>query len=96
MRVILTDDVRVILAQGTIWAEVYMRIVGNKNWNPISSSPEEALLRGARLDAQSRSLAIPDFQPKGVFRGARSMFDAMDKERANKIREWVNEHARPA
>lgn len=73
-----------------------MRIVGNKEWNQISSSPEEALLRGARLDALNRSLAIPDFQPKGVFRGTPSMFEAMDEERAIKVREWVNEHARPA
>jgi hypothetical protein len=96
MSAILPDDIRVILAQGTIRAEVHMRIVGNKEWDPISSSPEEALLRGARLDALIRSWAIPDFQPKGVFRGTQSMFEAMDEARANKIREWVNEHTRPA
>lgn len=73
-----------------------MRIVGNKNWNPVPASPEEAMHRGARLDALVQSLAIPDFRPKGVIRGTQSMFDAMDAERARKIREWVNEHTRPA
>lgn len=73
-----------------------MRIVGNKNWNPVPTSPEEAMYRGARLDALVQSLAIPDFRPKGVIRGTQSMFDAMDAERARKIREWVNEHTRPA
>ncbi len=52
--------------------------------------------RGARLDALTQSLAIPDFQPKGVFRGTQSMFDEMDAERTRKVREWVNEHTRPA
>lgn len=73
-----------------------MRIVGNKNWDPVAFSPTEGMRRGARLDILIQSLAIPDFQPKGVFRGPQSMFDAMDAERARKIREWVNEHTRPA
>ncbi|PJC02473.1 MAG: hypothetical protein CO071_02965 [Gallionellales bacterium CG_4_9_14_0_8_um_filter_59_50] len=93
---ILPDAVRVILARGTIRAEVQMRIVGNKNWNPIPSSPQEAMHRGMRLDALINSLAIPDFRPRGVFRGPRSMFAAMDADRAGKIREWVNEHTRSA
>ena len=71
-----------------------MRIVGNKNWNPISTSPEEAMQRGAKLDAMMKSLGIPDFQLKGVFRGRQSMFDEMDAERAKKMREWVKEHTR--
>ncbi len=69
-----------------------MCIVGNKNWSPVASSPEEVLLRGAKLDAMTKSLGIPDFQPKGVFRGPQSMFDEMDAERARKVREWVNVH----
>ena len=73
-----------------------MRIVGNKNWNPIPSTPEEAMHRGERLDALMNSLALPDFRPRGVFRGPWSMFDAMDTERARKIREWMDEHTRPA
>jgi len=73
-----------------------MRIVGKKNWNPVSSSPEEAMHRGARLDALMQSLAIPDFRKKGVFRGPRSMFESMDAERAKKLREWIDEHTRPA
>ncbi len=73
-----------------------MRIVGNKNWSPVSSSPEEAMYRGAKLDALTHSLGIPDFQPKGVFRGPQSLFDAMDAERAKTIRAWVDEHTRPA
>jgi hypothetical protein len=41
-----------------------------------------------------KSLRIPDFQPKGVFRGTQAMFDEMDAERSRKIREWVNAHTR--
>ena len=73
-----------------------VRIVGNKNWSPAASSPGEAMLRGAKLDAMMKSLGIPDFQPKGVFRGPQSMFDEMDAVRARKVREWVDEHTRPA
>lgn len=73
-----------------------MRIVGNKNWSPVTSSPEEAMLRGAKLDAMMKSLGLPDFQPRGVFRGPQAMFDEMDAERARKVREWVDEHTRPA
>lgn len=71
-----------------------MRIVGNKNWSPVTSSPEEAMLRGAKLDAMMKSLGLPDFQPRGVFRGPQAMFDEMDAERARKVREWVDEHTR--
>ncbi len=73
-----------------------MRIVGNKNWNSVAATPEEAMRRGTKLDAMTKSLGIPDFQLKGVFRGSQSMFDEMEATRARKIREWVNEHARPA
>lgn len=71
-----------------------MRVVGNKNWSPVTSSPEEALLRGAQLDAMMKSLGLPDFQPRGVFRGPPAMFEAMDAERARKMREWLCEHSR--
>ena len=54
------------------------------------------MLRGAKLDAMTKSLGIPDFQPKGVFRGPQSMFDEIDVARARKVREWVNERTRPA
>lgn len=73
-----------------------MRIVGNKNWNSVATTPEEAMQRGTKLDAMTKSLGIPDFQPKGVFRGPQSMFDEMEAARARKIREWVDEHTRPA
>lgn len=73
-----------------------MRIVGNRDWSPVASSPEEAMRRGARLDAMLQSLGLPDFRPRGVFRGPPSMFEEMDAERARKLREWVNEHTRPA
>lgn len=52
--------------------------------------------RGARLDAMLQSLGLPDFRSRGVFRGPPSMFEEMDAERARKLREWVNEHTRPA
>jgi hypothetical protein len=53
------------------------------------------MLRGAKLDAMTKSLGLPDFQPRGVFRGPQAMFDEMDAERARKVREWVDEHTRP-
>lgn len=71
-----------------------MRIVGNKNWSPVAFSPEEGMLRGVKLDAMMKSLGIPNFQPKGVFRGPQAMFDKMDVECARKVREWVIEHTR--
>lgn len=73
-----------------------MRIVGKKDWNPIAASPEEAMRRGARLDALMQSLTLPDFRPRGVFRGPRSMFEAMETERIRKIKEWLDAHSRPA
>ena len=48
----------------------------------MASSPEEAMHRGAKLDAMMKSLDLPDFQPKGVFRGPPSLVDEIDAERA--------------
>lgn len=70
-----------------------MRIVGKKDWSPIPASPAEALVRGAELDAMAQAL-VPDFQPKGVFRGNVGFFALMDEEKARKLRQWLNEHTR--
>ena len=70
-----------------------MRIVGNKNWSELPASPAEAIERGSRLDALAQEL-VPDFQPKGVFRGPQSFFDRMDEEIARKTQAWLHEHTR--
>jgi hypothetical protein len=41
-----------------------MRIVGNRQWREFAATPQEALERGARLDAMTRLLGVPDFQPE--------------------------------
>ena len=71
-----------------------MRIVGKKDWSPIPASPAEALARGAELDAMTQAL-VPDFQPKGVFRGTADFFARMDEEKARQLRHWLDEHTRP-
>lgn len=50
------------------------RIVGNREWREFAASPEEALARGVRLDAMTRLPGMPDFQPRGVFRGSHAFF----------------------
>ena len=70
-----------------------MRIVGNKQWSPIPATPAEAIERGRRLDALTQGV-VPDFQPRGVFRGTQSFFDRMDQEKTMKTQAWLNEHTR--
>lgn len=73
------------------------RIVGNREWREFAASPEEALTRGARLDAMTRLPGMPDFQPRGVFRGSHAFFDAMNAEKERQRQAWFQEHAkRPA
>ena len=49
--------------------------------------------RGAALDAMAHAL-IPDFQPKGVFRGTADFFARMDEENTRQLRRWLDEHTR--
>ena len=70
-----------------------MRIVGNHQWQEFAATPQEALERGARLDAMTRLPAVPDFQPRGTFRGTQAFFDAMDAEKERKRQAWFQEHA---
>lgn len=56
------------------------RLVGNRHWREFASSPLEALERGVHLDAMTRLPGVPDFQPRGVFRGTQTFFDAMDAD----------------
>ncbi len=70
-----------------------MRIVGNHQWQEFAASPQEALERGARLDAMTHPPGVPDFQPRGVFRGTQAFFDAMDAEKERKRQAWFEEHA---
>lgn len=73
------------------------RIVGHHPWPEFAASPQEALARGARLDAMTRLPGMPDFQPRGVFRGSHAFFDAMDAEKERQRQAWFQEHAkRPA
>jgi hypothetical protein len=74
-----------------------MRLIGNRHWREFAATPQEALERGARLDAMARLPGVPDFQPRGVFRGSQAYFDAMDAEKERKRQQWFLEHAkRPA
>jgi hypothetical protein len=74
-----------------------MRIVGNTHWQAFAATPEEALERGARLDAMTRLPEVPDFQPRGVFRGTHAFFIAMDEEKEARRQAWFQGHAkRPA
>lgn len=74
-----------------------MRIVGNHLWQEFASSPQEALARGLRLDAMTRLAGMPDFQPRGVFRGSHARFEAMDAEKERQRQAWFQQHAkRPA
>ncbi|OYY93785.1 MAG: hypothetical protein B7Y41_09985 [Hydrogenophilales bacterium 28-61-23] len=72
-----------------------MRIVGNGQWQEFAATPQEALERGARLDAMTRLPGVPDFQPRGIFRGTQAFFDAMDAEKERKRQAWFQEHAEP-
>jgi hypothetical protein len=70
-----------------------MRIVGNKQWSSLPASPAEAISRGHRLDALTQGV-VPDFQPKGVFRGTQAYFNRMDDEKMKKTQAWLHEHTR--
>ena len=50
-----------------------MRIVGNREWPEFAATPQEALERGARLDAMIRLPGVPDFQLAACF-AARKAF----------------------
>ena len=74
-----------------------MRVVGNPQWKEFAASPEEALERGVRLDAMTRVPGMPDFQPRGLFRGNHGYFVAMDEAKARRRQAWFQQHAkRPA
>jgi hypothetical protein len=74
-----------------------MRVVGNLQWQELAASPQEAMQRGVRLDALTRLPGMPDFQPRGVFRGSHAYFAAMDEEKARNRQAWFQRHAkRPA
>lgn len=74
-----------------------MRIVGNAHWREFAATPQEAQERGARLDAMTRLPGMPDFQPRGVFRGSHAFFVAMDEDKERRRQDWFQQHAkRPA
>jgi len=75
-------------------SEPKTRLVGNRHWREFAASPQEALERGARLVAMIRLPGVPDFQPRGVFRGTQAYFDAMDAEKEYKRQTWFQEHAK--
>ncbi len=71
-----------------------MRVVGNARWTELAASPQEAQERGVRLDAMTRLPGMPDFQPRGVFRGTHEFFEAMDAEKERKRQAWFQQHAK--
>lgn len=71
-----------------------MRIVGNQNRQEFASSPQEAMERGVRLDAMTRLPGVPDFQPRGVFRGTQAWFDAQDADKERRRQAWFQQHAK--
>lgn len=71
-----------------------MRVVGNPQWKEFAASPLEALERGARLDAMTRLPGMPDFQPRGVYRGSHAFFESMDAEKERKRQAWFQQHAK--
>lgn len=74
-----------------------MRVVGNSQWKEFAASPREAMERGIRLDAMTHVPGMPNFQPRGVFRGTHAYFNAMDEEMARRRQAWFQQHAkRPA
>lgn len=74
-----------------------MRVVGNPQWREFAANPQEALERGERLDAMTRLSGMPDFQPRGVFRGPHAFFATMDEEKECRRQAWFQQHAkRPA
>jgi len=50
--------------------------------------------RGALLDAMTRLPEMPDFQPRGVFRGTHAFLAAMDAEKERKRQAWFQQHAK--
>jgi len=75
-------------------SETTTRLVGNRHRREFAASPREALERGARLDAMTRLPGVPDFQPRGVFRGTQVFLDAMDAEKERMRQAWFQEHAK--
>lgn len=71
-----------------------MRILGNVQWQEFAATPLEALERGTRLDAMSHLPGVPDFQPRGLFRGTQAYFDAMDAEKERQRQAWFQTHAK--
>jgi hypothetical protein len=74
-----------------------MRVVGNTRWCEFAATHREAMERGQRLDDMARFPEVPDFQPRGVFRGMHAYFMAMDEAKEQRRQAWFRQHAqRPA
>jgi hypothetical protein len=71
-----------------------MRVVGNPEWTQCAASPQEAMERGGRRDAATHIPGVPDFQPRGLFRGSLAYFIAMDGEKARRRQAWFQEHTK--
>jgi hypothetical protein len=70
-----------------------MRVVGNSQRQEFAASPQEALERGDQLDAMTRLPGMPDFQPRGLFRGSHAFFVAMDAKKESSRQAWFQQHA---
>lgn len=67
-----------------------MRIVGKVK---AATTDEEKWIAGVKASELAKSLGIPCFRQRGVFRGPQSMFDQMEAQRLKLIQEWLNEHS---
>lgn len=66
-----------------------MRIVGKEK---AATSDEERWNAGIRASDLAKSLGIPTFRQRGVFRGPQRVFDQMDAERLMQRQRWLDEH----
>lgn len=67
-----------------------MRTVGKEK---TAASYQERWIAGIKACDLAKSMGIPDFRKRGVFRGSQKMFDQMDGERVMLRQRWLNEHS---
>jgi len=67
-----------------------MRIVGKEK---AVTSDEDKWIAGIRASDLAKSLGVPTFRERGVFRSPQRMFDQMDDERVMRRQRWLNEHS---
>lgn len=66
-----------------------MRLVGTEK---SVLSDEERWNAGIKASDLAKSLGVPTFRQRGVFRGSQAMFDQMDAMQIMQRQRWLNEH----